>query len=261
MANSDSDFWREFAANFQALSIPYSDLRADWTYVLKSGTLGDWRIVGNATQRSQFESLARRAATRLPEKRSTDLLVAWLTALKEVSIGFILSDRFPTEMNDDGSKGATYMMGSIARLCEASANFCRKLESEALQAEFEEKLRNASPFEGTPRPDSTPRPHESTTQPCNETAIFSPSPTYQKLLFRGKEYDLTQYRYAPQILRILHESVKKGEPGLTTSQIRKRANLPHNGKMYDWFRGTGLWKNLVVTAGRDLYRLDISANP
>jgi len=87
--------------------------------------------------------------------------------------------------------------------------------------------------------------------------VFSHSPTYQKLVFRGNEYDLTQHKYAPEIVRVLHESLKDGKAGLTTVQIRKLAKLPHNGKMYDWFRGTGLWKNLVVTAGRDTYRLDI----
>jgi hypothetical protein len=88
--------------------------------------------------------------------------------------------------------------------------------------------------------------------------VFSPSPTYQKLMFRGKEYDLTSYKYAPDIIKVLHQSLKSGEPGLTTKQIRERARLPHNGKMYDWFRGTRLWKNLVVIAGPDMYRLDIS---
>jgi len=112
------------------------------------------------------------------------------------------------------------------------------------------------------KPDGTPviKP-ASPAAAQDSTAIFSPSPTYQKLTFRGTEYDLTEYRYAPLIIKVLHESLKNGEPGLTTPQIRKRANLPHNGKMYDWFRGTGLWKNLVVSAGPDLYRLDISANP
>ncbi len=247
---ADSDFWRDLAAQFQVLSSPYADVRAQWQHIVGSGVSGDWRLGGDAPLRIQFEALARRAASELPTKQSSDLLVAWLEALREHGRDFRFWDSFP-----EG-----YIIGNIDRLCEASANFCRELESAALQAEFEEKQRNASTFEGTAQPDSTPKPQESTTQPCNETAIFSPSPTYQKLLFRGKEYDLTQYRYAPQILRILHESIKNGEPGPTTSQIRKRANLPHNGKMYDWFRGTGLWKNLVVTAGRDLYRLDISAD-
>ena len=87
---------------------------------------------------------------------------------------------------------------------------------------------------------------------------FSSSPNYQKIVFRGQAYDLTQFIYAPKILKVLHESLNNGEPGMTTSQIRKKADLQNNGKMYDWFRGTGLWKHLVILVGKDLYRLDIT---
>jgi hypothetical protein len=93
--------------------------------------------------------------------------------------------------------------------------------------------------------------------PAELAEDFSPSPNYQKLTFRGKEYDLTPYSHAPRILKVLHESFHHGEVGMTTSQIRKKAKLPNNGKMYDWFRGTGLWKHLVILVGKDLYRLDL----
>ena len=83
------------------------------------------------SQRSRFESLARRAAIRLPEKRCTDLLVAWLTALKETSIGFRMMGVSAAEV------GPNYMLGSIDRLFKASAYLCRNLESAALQAEYE----------------------------------------------------------------------------------------------------------------------------
>jgi len=33
--------------------------------------------------------------------------------------------------------------------------------------------------------------------------------------------------------------------------------LKHGGNMYDWFRGTGLWKHLVIEVERGVYRLDI----
>jgi len=92
--------------------------------------------------------------------------------------------------------------------------------------------------------------------PESEAAtIFVPSPNYQKLTFRGEDYDLTNHSYAPLILKVLHESFNNGELGMTTSLIRKKAKLPHNGKMYDWFRDTGLWKHLVIKVGKDMYRL------
>lgn len=95
--------------------------------------------------------------------------------------------------------------------------------------------------------------------PRVHTGTFSASASYQKVTFGGKEYNLAQHRHAPAVLKALHESLTKGESGLTTTQIRERAKLPRNGgKMYDWFRGTGLWKTLVVSVGRDRYRLDVS---
>jgi hypothetical protein len=112
------------------------------------------------------------------------------------------------------------------------------------------------------RPDGMPviKPSVSAKEPETIEA-FSPSPTYQKLIFRGKEYDLTHHIYAPVILKVLHESLNKGESGMTTNQIRKSAKLSNNGKMYDWFRGTGLWKHLVIVIGKDMYRLDIPTKP
>ena len=91
----------------------------------------------------------------------------------------------------------------------------------------------------------------------SDSTVFSASPTYQKIVFRGKEYDLSGHTHAPRILKVLHESLNSGEWGMTTSQIRTKAKLPHNGKMYDWFKKTGLWNNLVVRVGKDQYRLDL----
>ena len=108
------------------------------------------------------------------------------------------------------------------------------------------------------KPDGMPAIRLSAITPEAESLeVFSHSPNYQKIVFRGKDFDLTNLSYAPLVLKELHESHNSGELGLTTSQIRKRAKLPNNGKMYDWFRGTGLWKHLVINVGKDLYRLDI----
>jgi hypothetical protein len=136
---ADSKSWRQFAAEFVALlHNSHGDLRATWQYTVGSGIVGNWRFGGGTrTLQIQVEALARRAAIGLPNKRSPDLLIAWLEAIREDGHGFYMSDSFPTEINDDGSRGATYCLGSITGVCEASANFCRVLESLALQAEFE----------------------------------------------------------------------------------------------------------------------------
>lgn len=232
---ADSDFWRELAANFQALSIPYSDLRADWTYVLKSGTLGEWRIVGDFTKRSHFESLARRAAIRLPEKRSTDLLVAWLTALKEASFGFRMMGVTTAEI------GPNYMMGSIALLCEVSANFCRKLESDALQAEFEEKQRARTP--AVPEPQTPER-----FRPLDES--------YQTVEFDGRIYELTPAQST--VIRVLHAAHLDNRRAVGIKEIQKALGV-HSGKMSEWFRRRNheLWARLILHTGKQHYRLDL----
>ncbi len=59
----------------------------------------------------------------------TDLLVAWLEAIRKEGINF------------RQSAGPEYVIGTIEQVCKASVILCRKLESEALQAEFAEKQR------------------------------------------------------------------------------------------------------------------------
>jgi hypothetical protein len=162
---SDSDSWRDLAAQFLALARPQGDIHARWQYTVGSGVVGNWTLGGDCTLQIQFEALARRAAVGLPNKHSYDLLIAWLEAIREDRRGFEMLNSFPTEINDDGSRGATYCLGSIRGVCEASVNFCRVLESLALQAEFEGKKRNdphnyKSHVESTPHHDSTPAEKE-----------------------------------------------------------------------------------------------------
>jgi hypothetical protein len=139
---ADSDSWRDLAAQFLALPRPQGDIHARWQYTVGSGVVGNWTLGGDRSLRIQFEAIARRAAIGLLDKRSSDLLIAWLEAIRADGRGFEMSNSLPTEINDDGSRGATYCLGSIRGVCEASANFCRVLESLALQAEFDEKRRS-----------------------------------------------------------------------------------------------------------------------
>ena len=141
---ADSAFWRDLASQFQALHDFHGTLRFDWHYQIGSGAVGRWEPAGSASGsiRSQFESLARRAAVEIPNKETSDLLIAWLEALRQDRSNFSLGPYF-IEKNEDGSEGAHHLTGSIYDVCEASANFCRALEGRALQAEFEETQRKA----------------------------------------------------------------------------------------------------------------------
>ena len=235
-----SDLWRDLAVQFLALApSPHGDIRASWQYTVGSGIVGNWMLGGGgSTLRIQVEALARRAAIGLPHKRSPDLLVAWLEAIREDGRGFELSNFFPTELHDDGSKGVTYMLGSINRVCEASANFCRILESRALQAEFEEKQRaQVAPTQAATR-----------FRPLDEN--------YQIIEFDGREYELTPTQST--VIRALHvaHTEKRGSVGI--KELQKTLGI-HSGKMSAWFRRKNhdLYKKLILHTGQQHYRLDL----
>jgi hypothetical protein len=129
---ASSDFWRERATEFDLVP-DYGTLRADGQYTVGSGAAWTWQVAGGALNefiRSTFETLARRAAMELPDVAAgTDLLVAWLEAIRKEGINF------------RQSAGPEYVIGTIEQVCKASVILCRKVESEALQAEFAEKQR------------------------------------------------------------------------------------------------------------------------
>lgn len=118
-------------------------LRADGHYTVGSGEAWRWQLAGGAGEftRETFETLARRGAFESAPAGTTDLLVAWLEAIRKEHINF-RSDQIATEVNGEGRDGLQYVLGTIDRVCEASAILCRKLEARAIQAEFEEKQRN-----------------------------------------------------------------------------------------------------------------------
>src|ERR1019366_2982785 len=119
---ADSAFWHNLAAEFQRLHETYGALAYDWR--ASSGGVAAWKFIGSASGsiRRHFETLAIRAVSERVEADTPDLLTAWLEALRHEGYGL--------------QSGET---GSIYDVCEASANFCRTLESDALQAEFKEK--------------------------------------------------------------------------------------------------------------------------
>lgn len=131
---ADSDLWREFADAFLKLAEDYCDIPAQCQHQVGSDAVGDWALCGEYVVNVRFDALARRAAVGLPDKRSVDLLVAWLEALREEKPDFELSDCFGTEQN----RGTAYRIITINRVCQASANLCKRFESAALQVEFEE---------------------------------------------------------------------------------------------------------------------------
>jgi hypothetical protein len=144
---ADSAFWRDLAEKF--LASP--DFRADGHYVIGSGEPWTWQLAGVAAEyiRAAFEALARRAASEIAVAGSPDLLTVWLEELRKGSYNFRISNQ-AHEVLPDGTEGPHYLMGSIHGVCQASATLCKKLENEAIQAEFEAEQhknpRNWTPF-------------------------------------------------------------------------------------------------------------------
>jgi DNA-binding CsgD family transcriptional regulator len=66
------------------------------------------------------------------------LLTAWLEGLKRQGLGFKFANP-NVYKTPDGTGTVRYLTGEIRGLCEVSANFCKTLESRALQSEFERK--------------------------------------------------------------------------------------------------------------------------
>lgn len=136
MANSD--FWRSLADQFRALPREFSILRADRASIVGSDGIGQWNLIGTTTHSVQFEALARHAASQLPNPVSMDLLTAWLEALIKQGYARFNSEVITTSQNPDEMQ----ITGGLYNLPELSANYCKMLESAALQTEFEEKQRN-----------------------------------------------------------------------------------------------------------------------
>jgi DNA-binding XRE family transcriptional regulator len=137
-AMDDSEFWRNLAAQFLPLTL-MGALSADW-YCEVSNNISNWSLRGEPLVSSQFGSLARRGAMKLPNHPTRDLLEVWLEALRIDGDGFKpRSNGYKLDRNEEGGTTETLISqsGIFPRLCEASVRYCNKLESSALQTEFE----------------------------------------------------------------------------------------------------------------------------
>jgi hypothetical protein len=136
------------------------------------------------------------------------------------------------------------------RYSEAKDEIVRTLRR--LQADWNDKLEiEARECEHTKRVASASSREEST------EVEFWHSESYQKLRFRGKDYDLTRHRRAAEVVRAIHTAQENDEKHASIEEIRKAINHKYGGNMYDWFRGTGLWNHLVIVVAKGVYRLDI----
>lgn len=144
VAMPSSDFWRDLSAQFLKLPDPGKELRADWAYQVGSGEIGDWTLTGipNRFLKNQFEVLAKRGAMEIASDPSTELLIVWLEALRKDGSDFRISST-GSSIDTVIDRDVQLVFGSIFHICEASASFCKKQESRALQTEFNERHSSA----------------------------------------------------------------------------------------------------------------------
>jgi hypothetical protein len=138
---TDSAFWRKLAKEF--LALPRESVAL--IYGEKHTTDADkndwnWRVGGDDTLRVNFEALARRAALSLPEPHHPDLLFAWLEALVRQGHARFHNEIVSSSRIGDVTVKST--MYTLYKLPRHSADYCKILESAALQTEAEEKRRN-----------------------------------------------------------------------------------------------------------------------
>jgi ribosome-binding protein aMBF1 (putative translation factor) len=154
---ADSDFWRQLAAEFRLLMPDSGMLRADGWYIVGSDAPWDWWLDGDPSDfvSAAFGTLARRGASELPTVGATNLLIVWLEALRQDGSGFRETGS-GSELPVGGGERLDRLTGSIPRLCETSATYCKKLESAALQSEFEERQRSEREHQVSPPTPAVP---------------------------------------------------------------------------------------------------------
>jgi hypothetical protein len=122
---ADSSFWRDLATQFSAL-------QDKWR--LRTGGASDLMCI-------EVETLAKRGASEIANAGAPDLLGIWLAELRKAGLPTQVSGQ-SDEVLSEGEFAESISRGFIDGLCEASATFCKRLEAQAVQAEFEEKQRN-----------------------------------------------------------------------------------------------------------------------
>jgi len=143
-AMTASVFWRDLESRFRALKPPQSDgLSAEWISTTWNDSGEQWYLRGSNDKRLHacFNWTAERAALELGHTGAQSAVFFWLDLLKRDSPNFLIDSHGVTNLPDGGvrhNKG-----GTIHRVCEASADYCFKLENEAVASLGDRQHRRA----------------------------------------------------------------------------------------------------------------------
>jgi hypothetical protein len=130
-----SDFWRDIAIQFRTIPEAFT-LSAAWANFDNVGP-GKWGLQGSKAAKYSFEALATRAGKEIADASASDLLTAWLDKLREGHFEFSEMGFTITQDREGNETSRRCHYGRIEFVCDASANFCKKLEADALRAEFD----------------------------------------------------------------------------------------------------------------------------
>jgi hypothetical protein len=137
----DSDFWKALGDEFRSVE-DCARVNALWVENGQTVSGVEWQLTGKLSPRLRFEALARRSGSRL-DPHCSDPFIAWLGALREVKSDLVSSS---------GIVG-TFPAGRIQCVCAVSADYCKLLESVALQQEHAanaEKVKQSDPRNWSP---------------------------------------------------------------------------------------------------------------
>jgi hypothetical protein len=206
--DADADFWRDLGDSFRALD-PLGILWFDWDCPTGDKSQGNWRLAGTPDIRpkNQFMDLATLAGSAIAENKDSDPLKAWLDALREHSPNFESGPHdYYLDDKPDGTGAQKILCGLLHRVCEASADYCRRLELLLRSQEMKQRKLNSSNPSGSKQPASDPptRPMvgSDTAQGIAEGAQFNSSPRVKAKYFKAlaklsKRLDKTWKRVFP----------------------------------------------------------------
>ena len=128
---TDSESWREIEARFRELQTSGSSLCAHWTSTAWNDAGEQWYLSGSRDKRlhTHFNWTAESAALRLGHSGGPSAVFFWLDLLRRDSPNFRQDVKGATHLPDGAETRSEG--GTIHRVCEASADYCLKLENES----------------------------------------------------------------------------------------------------------------------------------
>jgi hypothetical protein len=226
----DQTFWRDLETRFRKLhDEQLRSGRKDALYAQWKSTLDDtkpWYLAGGPKDiHKRFEWFAESAAVRMGHAAGASAVFFWLDLLKGESPNY-----HPVNSShiEKGDKETRWEGGTIECVCEASADYCLKCETqekgEARKLESRQSFSHSDDY----------------------TSVTTPN---------GAKFTLTKAQGA--VIAILHDAFKSGNPNVSNTKILETLER-ETSRLQDIFKSSpGGWKALIKSTRRGVYRLNL----